>query len=259
MKESFGKTEQVIPTGAYPSLIPAKGLVHALSEIQFISRGEKQAGDYDPKMLVTLTVLYSFIWEGFYVTLYPMLFSFISIPVAVGILNQWIPAFGTYEHGILDKILILLLSFSPGMLKVMFIAYIIDKCYLGKTTKTIVKWFTLYSIIPTVLSLAILGFFIYQLFYFYILSDQHIQAFMTYLTKNFPKHYGFIQSLNHIIYAFKYALPKSSIIYLGYAIFETLILLITYFHADYKTKKYRKFLTRWGLRKEITNISEEEY
>lgn len=244
-----GRGDVVTPTGQ-TSILPAKGLVHALSEIQFLSRGEKQAGDYDPEMLLTLTVLYSFLWEGFIATIIPLIFSFFSLPIGLAAVKKLLPAFGTYERSLLDNILVLFVSFSPSALKIFFVAYIISQCYLGKTTKKLLTWFVFYSMIPTLLLVSVIMFFIYQFIYFYVLSEENLYKIFLWLGQNIS-NITVIKTLNLILFSLKATLIECSIFFVLTVVFEVLFLVLAFLYADRKTKKYKQFLMEWGLRKDI--------
>lgn len=248
--DKTAKGQDVIPTSSGAgALLPARGLLHALSEIQLVSEGEKRAGDYNPEILITLNVRFSFMWEGFYASLIPLLFTFFTLPISIAVFKNWLPAFGQYEHGLFDKFLIFMLSFSPGMLKVLFVAFIISRCFLGECTKTLVHYFVIYSIIPTVLSITLIGFFVYNIIYVYLFTSESIIYLAENIGKLFKSAKATLTTFS-VLYYIRKSIPLASFTYLFYGITEVAILLIAYATAWYNTKKYKETLIYWDLRKE---------
>jgi len=249
--KAHGDSRAEVPIGSQPSLAPAKGLVHAISEIQFISRSEKYIGDLDPEVMVPLKVSMSFWYEGFYATALPMIFSFFTIPVMMGTLKHNFPAFGSYDLSMLDKILVLFLSVSPGLLKSIFVAFFITRFYLGKVTKTLLNYFVLSSMVPTAIIFSVLGFFFYQVIYLFLLTQENILAVSQELYQVFGKSFVVYNATYKILSGLKESIPKGSLIYLLYGPAEALIFFAAYWYAEAKTKKIKETFEKWNLRKEF--------
>lgn len=230
------------------SLSPAKGLVHALSEIQYISRAERQAGSLDVEIMVPLRISLSFVFEGLYAVLVPMLLSFFTIPIMVAVFTNSLPAFGSNNLSLFDKILVFFLSASPGVLKSLFIAYFISGFYLGRVTKQLLIYFALGSMIPFAVIFSIVGFFIYQFVYLYILVPGNIEKIAVNMYHVFNGSKIVYQATYKFFLAIRGALPKSSLLFLVYGPFEALILLVSYYWALYKTKRIDYLYRKWHLR-----------
>ncbi|MEM1667851.1 MAG: hypothetical protein QXM53_04245 [Thermofilaceae archaeon] len=230
------------------SLSPARGLVHALSEIQYISKAERQAGNLDVEIMVPLRISLSFVFEGLYAVAIPMILSFFTIPIMVAVFTNSLPAFGSNNISFFDKVLVFFLSASPGVLKSLFIAYFISGFYLGKVTRQLLVYFVLGSMVPFTIIFSIVGFFVYQFIYLYILVPASIEKIAINMYHVFNQSTLVYQATYKFFSAIRGALPKSSILFLFYGPLEALILLSSYYWALYRTKKIDYIYTKWHLR-----------
>ncbi|MGC9100045.1 MAG: hypothetical protein ACP5HC_02105 [Caldisericum sp.] len=234
---------EVVVSGDTPVVGKVKGLFQLLTEIQILSEGEKKAGDYNPDMVVPYSVRMSFTHVAFNTALSSLLFTFFSLPFIIGIFNHYFPAFGKYEHTLFEKFLIYSVAFSPAVVKVLFISFVLAGAYLGKATKVIVDWF-LWSFIICLLSFGILGFATYLAFYGYVLSEENLIK-IAYLA---IKKGGIWKIVYSILYGIKHSLLKAGAYFLGYAVIDALVTMASYFFALYKTTKRKKLLEKYDIR-----------
>ncbi|PMP98087.1 MAG: hypothetical protein C0169_00710 [Thermodesulfobacterium geofontis] len=236
------RSEVVVPGGT-PVVGKVKGLFQLLTEIQILSEGEKKSGDYNPEMVVPYTTRIAFSYEGIHTAFSSLILTFLTLPFIVGIFNHYFPAFGKYEHTTFEKFLIYSVAFSPAVVKVLFISFVLAGTYLGRSTKVIVDWF-LWTFIVCLLSFGILGFFIYLAFYGYVLSEGNLAKIATLAIKNG----GFWKPIFSVLYGIKQSLFKAGAYFLGYTVIDAFIAIASYFLALYKTTKRKKLLEKYDIR-----------
>lgn len=242
-----GQREGVVVTGRdTPTIGKVKGLFQLLTEIQILSEGEKKAGDYNPEMTAPLTTRASFLYEGFHTALISLIFTFFTLPFVVGVFENYFPAFGKYEHSTFERILLYLLSFSPGMTKILFIAVIISRVYLGKTTKAVVDWF-LSTLIACILGLGIVGIFVYLTIHGYALSEVNLQKIYYWLLDEFRGNKTIALKIYKVLVGVKLSIFKAILYFAGYILVEVAVIGISYAFALWKTKRRKKLLRKYGI------------
>jgi len=241
--QSTGKTETVISSSG-PLITRVKGLFPLLTELQIISEGEKKAGDYNPEIVTPYSTRISFTTEGMHAVFYTSLFTFLTLPLIIGVLNNYLPAFGKYEHDRIEKLILLALTFSPGAVKLLFTAWIIFGLYLGRTTKIIVDWF-LIGVVSTIGLVLIFGTIIYLITYSVFLGLPNMYKLFVYCV--YQHGTPFWIWLFKVIYGIKMSIPKAMIYFWGYGLIEIFVLALAYYYALKKTKKRKELLRKYEI------------
>jgi len=221
-----------------------KGLFQTLTELQIISEGEKKSGDYNAEIVTPFATRLSFTTEGAHTGFYSLIFTFFTLPLVIGVLKNYIPAFGKYEHDWFEKLILYSLAFSPGVVKVFFTSYVVSQLYLGRTTRTVLGWF-LSGLIPTIALTGLFGVIIYLIIYSVPLSMANVYKFYLYCT--YQKGTPFWIGLFKVIYGIKMSIPKAAVYFGAYALLEILTLSLAYFWALRKTKKRKEILKKYEI------------
>lgn len=244
--QGSGRSDEIVAPSAGTSVKQARGLLHTLSQIQIMSQGEKRAGDYDPNMIATVNIIISYSWEGFIITAIPLIFTFLTLPISLSVLNNYLPAFGTYERSLVDNLLVFALSLSPGLLKVLFVAFFVSTFYLGRVTDQLTKYLIHWGMIPTLAIFGILGFFFYQIIYFKVLSVENCHSLARAIGELFSGNKKEMTEASYrVLISLRKSIPLSSFIYVGYCIAEVLILLSAYYFAKIRTKRLKALRLKW--------------
>jgi len=242
MKDT-GRPEVIVPTGG-PLITKVKGLFQTLTELQIISEGEKKSGDYNPDIVAPFATRLSFTTEGVHTGFHSIIFTYLMLPVVIGVLKNYFPAFGKYEHDFFERLILYFLAFSPGVVKVFFTSYVLSQLYLGRTTKTIVDWF-LAGLIPVIALAGLFGVFLYLTLYSVLLSTQNLYRLYFYCV--YQKGTAFWTGLYKVILGIKMSIPKATLLFSFYVIAEILILVIAYLYAARKTKMRKRLLEKYDV------------
>lgn len=243
MKDS-GKNDVVIPTSSGPLITKVKGLFQTLTELQIISEGEKKSGDYNPDVVAPFATRISFTSEGLHTGFHSLIFTFISLPLVIGVLKNYLPAFGKYEHDWFETIILYFLAFSPGTTKVFFTSYVLSQLYLGKTTRIMINWF-LGGLITTIAIIGLFGIFGYITLYSVLLGTENLEKIYAFCLKQ--KKLDFLMGVYKVIYGIKMSIPKAALYFGLYAIMEIATITFAYYWASVKTKKRKTILRKYEI------------
>lgn len=195
-----------------------KGILDCMSEIQQFSVAEA-GGAVIPERYFTLKDKLEYFMIGFKSTFMGGIISIIFIPLAIGVVENKIPAFGGNGSNMFDSFFVFLLALSFSIGYGLFFATI-GQLYSGGMTKSMIlnlfSGVTMASILKF-----IIAFVSYQVFYFILLKEENI---IYVLTKFY--HIGvsqkFLQKVYFILLDFKPILLSSTTF-----IFITTVLFIS--------------------------------
>lgn len=193
------------------------GIVAAISEIQQYYVVERQGNTVSAEFL-TLKGKLSFMEIGFKAAFISGLVSALMTPISIGVLQQYIPIFGSYDPTLFDKAFALLLSVSFALGYAFFLATL-GKYYIGEITKTAIK-----NLIGGFASGAILKmilvFIFFHFTFFVLLEETRLANWLLKLTP-MVKHQSLEHAYNWII-NFKPVLLTSAY----FVVFTTLLTIV---------------------------------
>lgn len=169
--------------GTTPPPGKPKGLVDALSEIQQYYVVER-SGSPIPDDFFTLGGKLGFFEVGFRAAFLSGIVSALLMPFAFGVIEKYIPIFGSYDPSLFDRIFALVLSVSFSIAHAVFIAFA-GKYYIGSISKSAIKNLLAGFISGALLKMIII-FILFHTIYFYFLSHD-------FLVRNLLKFRRFIK------------------------------------------------------------------
>ncbi|MFA5353157.1 MAG: hypothetical protein WC291_02915 [Thermodesulfovibrionales bacterium] len=148
-----------------------KGLLDALSEIQQYFIVEKE-GSPVPEDFFTIKGEMSFFGVGFKSAFLSGLISVLFTPIALGVVDKYIPIFGSYEPNLFDRFMAfsIALGFTVGYGA--FIARL-RKYYIGRITRTAIRWL-LGGIYTGAAIKAVFAFVLFHIIYFLVLTPKNV-------------------------------------------------------------------------------------
>lgn len=243
-----GKDKEVVVSGETPVLGKVKGLFQLLTELQILSEGEKKAGDYNPELVVPYTTRMAFSLEGIHIAFFGILFTYFTLPLVIGAVNQYFPAFGKYEHSLFEKLILYCLSFSIGVTKIIFMSFVISRLYLGRATRVVVDWLVT-SLIAFIIAFGIIGFFLYLVVYGYVLTDRNLVGLYHFLREKFSNATFAFQTYR-VLYSIKLSLIPAAFYFMGYILLESGLIGIAYLIAYLRTKRRKAIMKKYGIEME---------
>jgi len=151
-----------------------KGLLDALAEIQQYYVVERSSQSVSEDFL-TLKGKLAFFEVGFKSTFLTGLLCVLLTPLALGVLNSYIPVFGTTELTSFDKVFTMVFAFSFTIGYTFFVASI-SRYYIGTlTTASIRNLFG--GLVTGSLCKVVFAFLIYYTAYHFLLDPYHFGAF----------------------------------------------------------------------------------
>lgn len=129
------KDSSVMSPGAPPG--KPVGLIDAIAEIQQYYVVERQGSTINSEFL-TMKGKMMFMEIGFKAAFISGLVSALMTPVSIGVLEEYIPIFGSSDPSLFDKTFALILSISFTLGYALFLSSL-GKYYIGDITKTSVK------------------------------------------------------------------------------------------------------------------------
>jgi hypothetical protein len=170
-----GKSAGAVPPDAYPipgaREIHPRGLLEALSYIDQNFANEL-GGCIISKRFFNIQQQLEFMEVGFRSSFISGVISVILTPIAIGVLEKYIPMFGENKPNVVDQFSALLLALSFYIGYALFIAKS-ARNYIGEYTKSMVHNLLVGMSIGAALK-AILAYIVFQTCYFYIATESHI-------------------------------------------------------------------------------------
>ncbi len=226
--------------GNQPHPDKPKGLVDALSEIQQYYVVER-SGSPIPEDFFTIGGKLAFFEVGFRAAFVSGMVSALLTPFAFGVVERYIPIFGTYEPSLFDRAfaLILALSFSVGY--AIFIS-MVGGYYIGNLPRLAIRNLLAGFFTGAVLKMVIV-FILFHTVYFYFLDGK-------FLSRNLLKLHPFIkyQSLEKIynfLMEFKPVFLTSSYFVIVTTVLMIGIPLVTILVVSRRTRRLIKQEQRW--------------
>lgn len=224
--------------GATPPKGKPKGLVDALSEIQQYYVVER-SGSPIPEDFFTIGGKLSFFEVGFRAAFLCGIISALLMPFAFGVVERYIPIFGSYNPSLFDRIFALVLSVSFSIAHAVFIAFA-GKYYIGSISKAAIKNL-LGGFICGALLKMIIAFILFHTIYFFFLSPEFLSRNLLKL-RHFIK-YETLNKVYHFLLEFKPVFLISSY-FLVFATF--LMIAIPVVSIIISSRRTRKEIEREG-------------
>lgn len=240
----MGKDSSVVI--AQPSDIRAKGLLHALSEIQQFSAVEYRTSL--PEGVVPIQPRMSF-WslagkEAFVLTFY----TFVTAPFSFAVFDKILPVFGSYNPDITDKIFSYLLSAAPTLALTMLIMFILTtRTYLGKTTENIVTHFLLSYIVVKLTVTLILAMTFMLIYERQLMEKFFIEECVKLVKSRFisPETKLLVYKFVDWLLEFREIIPKAIKFSVALHVGVAVVLYCSFLRAKYNAKKLARLRREW--------------
>ncbi len=218
--------------GSQPNAAKPRGLIDALSEIQQYYVVER-TGSPIPEDFFTIGGKLSFFEVGFKAAFLSGMVSALLTPFAFGVIQRYIPIFGSYETSLFDKAFALVLAVSFSLAYSVFVAFT-GKYYIGSISKSAIKNLVGGFIIGAVLKMVII-FILFHTIYFYFLSPDFLVRSLPRL--RFLMKYETLKGIYVFLIEFRPVFLTSSY----FVIFTTLLMigipLLSIFCGSRKTRE----------------------
>lgn len=168
-----GKDDTVMSPGPPPG--KPVGLIDAIAEIQQYYVVERQGNQISAEFL-TLKGKMMFMEIGFKAAFISGFISALMTPIALGVIEEYIPIFGSRNPSTFDKGFALILSISYSLGYALFLANL-GKYYIGEITKTSVKNLLGGFVAGSLLKMAIV-FLFFHFTYFVLLEPARLAKFL---------------------------------------------------------------------------------
>jgi len=235
------KSKGDIFVGVSPPPHKPKGLVDALSEIQQYFVVER-SGSPIPDDFFTIGGKLAFFEVGFRAAFLSGIVSALLMPFAFGVIERYIPIFGSYNPSLFDRIFAIVLSISFSIAHSVFIS-LTGKYYIGSISKSAIKNL-LGGFISGALLKLVIAFILFHTIYFYLLSPK-------FLTRNLLKLSPFVkyETLKRI-YLFLIEFKPVFLISSYFLIFTTFLMIfipmLSILISSRRTKKEIEWEERWA-------------
>lgn len=157
-----------------------RGLLDVISAIQHYYVAERNGNDIDPNFL-TLKGQLNFYIVGFKIGLLVGTLELLLTPIMFGVIDKFIPIFGTYSPSYVDMAIAFVIS-SCFSLALILLLLLMGKYYIGSVTKLAIKEF-LAGLSCGVVLKSILIFILFHLLYFKFLVASNIIPFFQFFSK----------------------------------------------------------------------------
>lgn len=168
------RSNDITPVAVAGSTRP-KSFIDVVSIVQNYFLAEKNGNDL-PENLLTLKGKIVISEVGFKGAFVSGLISILMTPFFVGVIERYIPIFGSYEFTLFDQAfaVVLTLSFSMGY---SLILASIGRYYIGKLSKRAINWLMAGLTVAGVLKI-IIAFVFYNTLYASILEEERVARFL---------------------------------------------------------------------------------
>jgi hypothetical protein len=157
--------------GSQPHPEKPRGLVDALSEIQQYYVVER-SGSPIPEDFFTIGGKLAFFEVGFKAAFLSGMVSALLMPFAFGVIERYIPIFGSYEPSLFDRVFALVLAVSFSVAYALFIS-LVSGYYIGNLPKLAIRNLLGGFFAGAVLKMIIV-FILFHTIYFYLLSPNFL-------------------------------------------------------------------------------------
>jgi len=240
MPASGGTSKGDVFLGTTPYPGSPKGLLDAISEIQQYYIVER-SGSIISDDFLTFKGKLGFFEVGFKGALVSGFISVLLTPFAIGVVQKYIPIFGSYQPTLFDKTFAIILATSFSVGYALFFS-VLGKYYIGGISKTAVKNLMGGLITGAILKM-ILAFIMFHFIYFVVLEPVRLAKLLLKL-RSFIK-YETLNSIYLWLLDFKPVFLTSAY----FIVFTTFLLIIiptgSIFIRSRKTKKLMGKETQW--------------
>jgi hypothetical protein len=168
------KSNDVTPIGVAGSTRP-KSFIDVVSIVQNYFLAEKDGNDL-PENLLTLKGKIVISEVGFKGAFISGLISILLTPFFVGVIERYIPIFGSYEFTLFDQAFAVALTLSFAMGYSLILASI-GRYYIGKLSKRAINWLMAGMTVAAVLKIVI-AFVFYNTLYASVLEEERVARFL---------------------------------------------------------------------------------
>jgi hypothetical protein len=199
-----------------------KNLFDAISEIEFYA-GAEEEGEAITSKFFTVKQKIQFMEVGFKAAFISGLITALLSPIMVGVFENIIPVFGSYNPTIIDQLYVFLLTIGFSLGYGVFIARV-GKCYSKdySITKSMVNNLMI-GLTTGALLKAAFTFILFHFIYFSILTPEHVMSWLIPLTKKelLGLSYSNIEKVYYWIMEFR----KTFITAAWFVVFTSLLLV----------------------------------
>ncbi|MCK9195403.1 MAG: hypothetical protein M0P16_00300 [Syntrophales bacterium] len=161
--------------GSQPTPGKPKGLLDAISEIQQYYVVER-SGSTIPVDFFTLAGKLAFFEVGFKGAFISGLVSAFLTPIAIGVIERYLPIFGSYDPTFYDKCFAFLIAIGFTVGYAFFFA-VLGKYYIGEISKAAIKNLIMGLVAGAILKLVI-AFLAFHFIYFVVLEPHNLAVWL---------------------------------------------------------------------------------
>ncbi len=167
-------------------VVKPKGLIDAISEIEQFYVAESEGSEI-PDRFFTIKNKIEFFEVGFKGSFISGLITVLLTPLAIGVIENMIPVFGSNTPSTYDKLFVfsIALFFTIGY---SFFIDMIGRYYSGRVTISMIRSFVNGLITGAVLKL-ILAFIFYHFIYLVVLKEERVASFLLSIHSRFKGDY----------------------------------------------------------------------
>lgn len=228
-----------IGSTAYPG--KPKGLLDALSEIQQYYVVER-TGSTIPEDFLTFSGKLAFFEVGAKGAVVSGLISAMLTPIAVGVIERYIPIFGSYEPSFFDKFFAFILAMSFSLGYGIFIATV-GKYYIGGISRAAIRNLMGGLIVGALVKLIIV-FILFHFIYFVVLDPTRVASFLIRFRASGVK-YEVLDSIYRFLMDFRPVFLTSAY----FVVFTTILLIaipaVSIFVGSRRTKRAMQQEEMW--------------
>jgi hypothetical protein len=240
-KDSGSFSDSTLVTGT-PQDASAKSLFHALSEIEQLSAAELHTSLPDGSLPLQPRI--TFIDVACKNAAMMTLFTFLTAPFSIAVVEKIMPAFGNTNPSLIDKIYVYLFSSGPAIAFACLITSVISKTYTGKVTKSVVNRFTSSYVVTKIL----VSLFMLYLFYVAAASwftPDHVWNALSYFNIFFRKAPQYKENIYYWLMDFRRILIPAAIYATLVHIGTAAMISIGYIKGDMRTKRVELLRKEW--------------
>jgi len=226
--------------------IRAKGLLHAIREIQQWSLAEIEGGDL-PEEIITQPVFWNFAMLGASISLRNSIFTFLTLPFSIAVVSKVIPIFGTRNPSLFDVVTAFCLSTAPSLMTILLITLLFWDTFIGRVTRKAIYSLVAIGILFTKVTLTVAFFILYTIIAGTLLSPNSCTKIANFI-------YPIINNLIHTITledtlkfleGMRYACIKAAWMFALLTALKIGIFTIGYLRARHKTKKFVRLYQKY--------------
>ena len=181
-----------------PPVTKPKGLIDAIAEIEQFYVAESEGSEI-PERFFTIKNKIEFFEVGFKGSFISGLVTILLTPVAIGVIENMIPVFGSPEPTMFDKAFVFCIALSFTIGYSLFIG-ILGRYYQGKVTRSMIRNFVSGVVVGAMLKL-ILSFIFYHFMFLVVLKEGRVADVLISIQSRIEGEW--VHDVFHWIMAFK--------------------------------------------------------